>query len=160
MLWYFHRGTLISIMYNACMNSTWLEIGGVTSWYQSRLPVGNPLPTLWSKLSLVFAKLLYWQISHTTLGLSAHVANWVILGSFSPYLYSGTLISHLFRVKDFANSNIRFSWLLLPESPPPTDDWRIHQKIQKILSDEFSSIDFREFNRPAQTSFRTWAGSR
>ena len=33
-----------------------IEIGGVTSWYQSRLPVGNPLTTPWSKLSLVFAK--------------------------------------------------------------------------------------------------------
>ena len=28
-------------------------IGGVTSWYQSRLPVGIPLPTPWPKLSLV-----------------------------------------------------------------------------------------------------------
>ena len=44
----------------------------------------------------------------------------LVLGSFSPYLYSGTLISHLFRVKDFANSNSRFSWLLLPESPSLT----------------------------------------
>ena len=93
--------------------------------------------------------------------LSAHVAKWVVLGSFSPYLYSRILLSHLFRVK----------WILLTltlgsrdyfsrRAPPPTDDRRIHQKIQKILSDEFSSIDFREFNRPAQTSFRTWAGSR
>ena len=28
-------------------------IGGVTSWYQSRLSVGSPFPTPWPKLSLV-----------------------------------------------------------------------------------------------------------
>ena len=28
--------------------------GGVTSWYQSRLPIGSPFPTPWPKLSLVF----------------------------------------------------------------------------------------------------------
>src|SRR4051812_8730978 len=35
------------------------DFGGVISWYQSRLPVGHPIPTPWSKSSLVFAKLLY-----------------------------------------------------------------------------------------------------
>ena len=99
MLWYFHRGTLISIMYSACMNSTWLEIGGVTSWYQSRLPVGNPLPTLWSKLSLAFAKLFYSQCHVAYQPTSQTISPSLILGSFSPYLYSGTLISYLFRVK-------------------------------------------------------------
>ena len=29
-------------------------------------------------------------------GLSAHVANWVVLGSFVPYLYSGNLLSYPF----------------------------------------------------------------
>src|SRR3954466_11881997 len=43
--------------------------------------------------------------------------NWVVLASFSPYLCSGTLISLLFRVKDFANSNSRFSHLLHPGEP-------------------------------------------
>src|SRR3954468_8242399 len=43
--------------------------------------------------------------------------NWVVLASFSPYLYSGTLISLLFLVKDFANSNSRFSHLLHPGEP-------------------------------------------
>ena len=34
--------------------------------------------------------------------LRAHVAIWVVLGSFIPRLYSGTLISLLFGLNDFA----------------------------------------------------------
>ena len=41
----------------ACMISVRLN-RGVTSWYQSRLPVGIPLPTPWPKSSLDIAKLL------------------------------------------------------------------------------------------------------
>ena len=46
-----------------------------------------------------------------------HVANWVVLGSFIPLLCSGTLIFLLFGLKDFNNSDSRFSQLFLPESP-------------------------------------------
>jgi hypothetical protein len=42
---------------------------------------------------------------------------WVVLGSFIPLLYSGTLISLLFGLKDFTNSDSRFSQILLSESP-------------------------------------------
>src|SRR3954467_15629213 len=54
-------------------------------------------------------------------GLRAHIVITrvisLVLESFSPYLCSGTLISLLFRVKDFANSNSRFSHLLHPGEP-------------------------------------------
>ena len=42
---------------------------GATSWYQSRLPVGHPLPTPWSKLSLVIAN----YFTNLMCGLRAHV---------------------------------------------------------------------------------------
>ena len=45
-------------------------IRGVTSWYQSRLPVGIPLPTPWPKSSLDFTKLLLTWLC----GTWAHVA--------------------------------------------------------------------------------------
>src|SRR4051812_2944695 len=41
----------------------------------------------------------------------------MVLASFSPYLCSGTLISLVIRVKDFANSNSRFSHLFHPGEP-------------------------------------------
>ena len=50
---------------------TRLDFEGVTSWYQSRLPVGHPLPTPWSKLSLVIGKTILLTLM---CGLSAHVA--------------------------------------------------------------------------------------
>ena len=54
---------------------------------------------------------------------------------FAPY--SGTLISLLFRVKDFANYNSRFSWQLLPECPSlPMISWftRRFQRYSPINS--------------------------
>ena len=137
MLWY----STVTPWSRSCTLRVWLlymiEIGGVTSWYQSRLPVGNPLTTPWSKLSLVFAKtiLLTYYLAYGPTLLSLRVKS-MVLGSFSPHLYSGNLISLLFRVKDLANSNSRFSWLLPPGEPLIADDHRVHQKTPKILSDK------------------------
>ena len=47
-----------------------------------------------------------------------------------PILWDSALSS--FRVKEFANSDIRFSWLLPPGEPLIADDHRIHQKTPKI----------------------------
>ena len=46
--------------------------------------------------------------------------HWVVLGSFIPRLYSGTLISRLFGLNDFTNSNARFSQWLPPGEPLPS----------------------------------------
>ena len=81
------------------------QIRGATSWYQSGLPVGISFHTPWPKSSLVIEKLLLTWLC----GLRAHVALWVVLGSFTPHPYSGTLISLLFRLNGFANYNFRFS---------------------------------------------------
>ena len=42
-------------------------------------------------------------------GLSAHVANWVVLGSFSPYPYSGNLLSHPFGFKVLLTLTLGFT---------------------------------------------------
>ena len=59
-----------------------------------------PFPTPWPKLSLVvqkcFANLVVW--------LTGPRRHCVVLGSFIPRLYSGTLISLLFGLNVFANS--------------------------------------------------------
>ena len=122
----------VPYVYDYC---TRLDLEGITSWYQSRLPVGHPLPTPWSKSSLVFAN--YFANSVVWLIVSRR-KNWMVLGSFSPHLYSRNLISLLFQVKDFANSNSRFSWLLPPGEPLISDDSLIDLKIPMILSDKFS----------------------
>ena len=62
--------------------------------------------------------------------------HWVVLESFIPCLYSGTLISLLFGLNDFAKkTNFRFSKDFLPESPFIPDDGLIHQKTPKLLYD-------------------------
>ena len=89
-------------------------IGGVTSWYQSRLPVGIPLPTPWPKSSLNFTKLLLTWLCV----LRAHVAIWVVVGSFTPWslLWDSELSST--RVKRFLlKSDFRFSKILSPGEP-------------------------------------------
>src|SRR3990170_7483400 len=69
---------------------------GATSWYQRRLPVGSPFPTPWPKLSLVFEKNYFTNI---VVWLTGPHRQWMGLGSFIPLLYSGILISLLFRLK-------------------------------------------------------------
>ena len=81
----------------------WIE--GVTSWYQSRLPLGSPFPTPWPKLSLETEN----YFTNLAVCLTGTRRHWVVLGSFIPCLYFGTLISLPFGLNDFANSNIRIS---------------------------------------------------
>ena len=80
-------------------------IGGVTSWYQSRLPVGISLP---NSLAEVESR-LYKTFTSMAVRLTAPRRHRVVLGSFTPRLYSGILISLLFGLNDFANSDSRFS---------------------------------------------------
>ena len=56
---------------------------GVLHWYQSRLPLGVPLPNSLAEIESSGLKLilLTWLC-----GLRAHVANWVVLASFIPRL--------------------------------------------------------------------------
>src|SRR3954471_19587230 len=45
--------------------------------------------------------------------------NWVVLASFSPYLYSGTLLSHPFGLQILLTLTLGSRDYFLPESPPP-----------------------------------------
>ena len=88
------------------------RIGGVTSWYQSRLPVGIPLPhslaEVESRHCKTFTNMVVW--------LTGPRRHWVVLGSFIPRLYSGILISLLFGLNEFTNSNTRIPWPHSPQS--------------------------------------------
>ena len=81
------------------------QIGGVTSWYQSQLPVGIPLS---NSLAEVESR-LYKTFTNMAMCLTGPRRHWVVLESFIPRLYSRTLISLLFGLNDFVNSNSRFS---------------------------------------------------
>ena len=107
-------------------------IGGVTSWYQSQLPVGIPLPHSLAEVESRHCK-TFTNMAVRPMGPRRH---WVVLGSFIPRLYSGTLISLLFGLNDFAKNktNFRLSQVLSPGEPLVTDDRLLHQKIPKILS--------------------------
>ena len=106
------------------------QIGGVTSWYQSRLPVGIPLP---HSLAEVESR-HYKTFTNMVVCLTGPRRHWVVLGSFIPRLYSGTLISLLFGLNDFSKSDIRVSLSLSPGEPLITDDRLLHVKTLKILS--------------------------
>ena len=88
----------------------WIE--GVTSWYQSRLPLGSPLSN-----SLAEVESSHWK-TFTNIGCVSYDPrrHWVVLGSFTPRLYSGTLISLPFGLNEFTNSNIRIPWPHSPQS--------------------------------------------
>ena len=111
-------------------------IGGVTSWYQSRLPVGIPLPHSLAEVESSHYK----TFTNMVVSLTGPRHHWVVLESFTPSLCSGTLVSHLFGLNDFAKNktNFRFSKILSPGEPLTSDDCRLHQKISKILSDILS----------------------
>jgi hypothetical protein len=68
-------------------------------------------------------------------GLRAHVANWVVLGSFTlqPLLWDSDLSS--IRVKDLLTLTLGSCTHFLLESPDITDDRLLHQKTPKILLD-------------------------
>ena len=59
----------------------------------------------------------------------------MVLGSFSPYLYSGTLLSHPFGLKILLTLTLGSRTSFIPESLHP-DDRLFHQKIPEILSDK------------------------
>ena len=86
-------------------------ISARSSWGRHKLVLEptayrNPLPTPWPKLSLVskncFTNMAVW--------LTGPRRQWVVLGSFIPRPYSGNSTLSSIQVKDFTNSNIRFSW--------------------------------------------------
>ena len=90
------------------------QIKGVTSWYQSRLPVGIPLPTPWPKSSLVIEK----TFTNMAVRLTGPRHHWVVVEFFipQPILWDSDI------------SSIRVKWILLnltlgspyhfhPESP-------------------------------------------
>ena len=108
------------------------QIGGVTSWYQSRLPIGIPLPHSLAKVESSHYK----TFTNMAVCLTGPRRHWVILGSFIPRLYSGTLSSFLFGLNDFAKNrtNFRFSKILSPGEPLTSDDRLLHMKTLKILS--------------------------
>ena len=84
----------------ACMisvRSNWGRHKLVSEPTACRNPLSNSLVEVES--SLWKTVLLTWLCV-----LRAHIAKWVVLGSFTPRLYSGTLISLLFGLNDFANS--------------------------------------------------------
>ena len=88
-------------------------IGGVTSWYQSRLPIGILLPHSLAKVESSHYK----TFTNMAVCLTGPRHHWVVLGSFIPRLYSGILLSLLFRLNDFTNYNSRFSLPLLAGEP-------------------------------------------
>ena len=89
-------------------------IGGVTSWYQSRLPVGIPLPNSLAEVESSRCK----TFTNMVVRLTGPRRHWVVVGSFitQPLLWDSEL------------SSIRVKWILLnltlgsryhfhPESP-------------------------------------------
>ena len=62
--------------------------------------------------------------------------HWVVLGSFIPRLYSGTLISRLFGLNILLTLTLGSRNHFIPESPFTTDDRLFHQQTLKILLDE------------------------
>ena len=66
--------------------------------------------------------------------------HWVVLGSFIPRLYSGTLISRLFGLNILLNLTLGSRTHFLPESPNIIDDCLLRQKIPQILLDVSQDI--------------------
>ena len=61
--------------------------------------------------------------------------HWVVLGSFIPRLYSGTLISRLFGLNVLLPLTLGSRAHFLPESPDIINDRLLRQKILQILLD-------------------------
>ena len=96
-----------------CMISVWLNRGRhklVSEPTACRNPLSNSLDEVESS---------HYKKSFTNLAvcLTGPRRHWVMLGSFIPRLCSETLISLLFGLNDFTNSNARFSQLLPPGEP-------------------------------------------
>ena len=90
------------------------QIGGVTSWYQNRLPVGIPLSNSLAEVELFIEKLLLTWLC----GLRAHVAFWVVLVSFNPRSLLWDLELSSIRVKmNLLTLTLGSRNYFLPESP-------------------------------------------
>ena len=87
-------------------------IGGITSWYQSRLPIGSPL--CYSPAEVVSSHCK--TFTNMAVCLTGPRHHWVVLGSFTPHLYSGTLVSLPFGLNEFTSSIIRIPWPHSPQS--------------------------------------------
>ena len=91
-----------------------------------RIPLSNSLAEVESSLWKTI--LLTWLC-----GLRAHVANWVVLGSFIPLPYSGILISRLFGLNILLTLTLGSRIHFLPEISDIIDDCLLRQKILQIL---------------------------
>ena len=142
MLWYLPVSPWSWSYTFACMISVWLNRGRhklVSEPTACRNPLSNSLSEVESSQWKTI--LLTWLC-----GLRAHVANWVVLVSFIPRLYSGTSISLLFGLNKFLlvltlGSRGHFH----PESPFSPDYRRLHQKISKLLADTLLRLCARCF---------------
>ena len=72
--------------------------------------------------------------------LTSPCRHWVVLGSFIPRLYSGTLISRLFGLNVLLTLTLGSRNHFLPESPDIIDDRLLRQKILWILYDILSRL--------------------
>ena len=88
-------------------------IGGVTSWYQSRLPVGSPLSNSLAEVESSHYKTFTNMVVCVT-GPRRHLGGIRIFYS-SSILWDSNLSS--IRVKHFTDSDIRFSYPLPPGEP-------------------------------------------
>ena len=86
----------------------------------SRNPPFNSLAEVESRLYKTFT-----NMAVRPMGPRRH---WVVIGSFTPRLYSGTLSSLLFGLNDFAKNktNFRFSKVISPGEPLTSDDRLLH----------------------------------
>src|SRR3990170_7773793 len=102
---------------------------GVTSWYQSRLPVGTPFPTPWPKLSLdkenCFTNMVVWLTG------PRHQLGGIRIFYSSSILWDSDLSS--IRVKILLTLTLGSRNHFLPKNPFIPGDGLIHQKIPKIL---------------------------
>ena len=106
-------------------------IGGVTSWYQSRLPVGIPLPHSLAEVESSHYK----TFTNMDVSLTGPRRHRVVLGSFTPrpLLWDSDLSS--IRVKwSLLNLTLGSRYHFHPESPFITDDRLLHVETLKILS--------------------------
>ena len=113
-LWYLPVSPWSWLYIFACMISVRLNRGRhklVSEPTACRNPLPHSLAEVESSHYKTFNKMDVW--------LTGPRRHWVVLGSFTSHLYSGTLISLLFGLNDFANNktNFRFSRVLSPGEP-------------------------------------------
>ena len=94
-----------------------------------RTPLSNSLAEVESSNYKFFTNMVVW--------LTGPRRHWVVLGSFIPRLYSGTLISRLFGLGILLTLTLGSRAHFFPESPDIIDDHLLRQKILQILLDVF-----------------------